>query len=266
MLPGETPPFTLAAHSFAKIDATMTTPPLPTADLEVAYSVFASVPLPRNLHGSPLRDVDKILRDITSAPLRQLTADQLGEFATSAITTLGEVEHYRHFLPRILELAIHGGLDPGFEAGVIAGKLELAGWRSWPSDERQAVEAVFRAAFRRAIEMDTDEEREADEWLCGLCRLGLDPAPSLAAWRASPSVNAALQLAVFVDEMKVKDGLVANGTWRDIDEAARRTVAAWALSEETFAQLLAAVDAAASAGPASGQGPWLIEIAVGKLP
>lgn len=241
-------------------------PPMPMADLLFAYSVFASVPRPRTLHGSPLRDVDSILRDITSAPLRRLTSDQLGDFATSAITTVGEVEHYRHFLPRILELSLGRTLDMGFEGWVIAGKLEMAGWRTWPSDERQAVEAVFRAAFRRAIEMDTDEERRADEWLCGICRLGLDPAPSLAAWRASPTVNAALQLAVFIDEMKVEDGLVADGTWRDVDEPARRAVAAWALSQETWAQLLAAVDAAPRQGPASGEGPWLIERAVAKLP
>lgn len=176
------------------------------ADLLFAYSVFASVPRPRSLHVSPLRDADKILRDITSAPLRRLTADQLGEFATSAISTVGEPEDYRHYLPRILELSFGRALDMGFEGWVIAGKLELAGWRTWPSDERQAIEAVFRAAFRRAIEMDTDEERRADEWLCGLCRLGLDPAPSLAAWRASATVNAALQLADFVDQ--VDDGAV----------------------------------------------------------
>lgn len=244
----------------------MPTPPLPMAELLFAYSVFASVPRPRTLHGSPLRDVDSILRDITSAPLRRLTHDQLSEFATSAISTVGEPEDYRHFLPRILELAVLGRPDMGFEAGVIAGKLEMAGWRSWPREEREAIEVVFRAAFRRAIEMDTDEEREASEWLLGLCRLGLDPSPLLAAWRASPTLNAALQLAVFVDETKVMDGLVADGTWRDVDEAARRTVATWAHSQETWAQLLAAVDAASRQGPASGEGAWLIELAVAKLP
>ena len=244
----------------------MTTPPLPMADLTFAYSVFAAVPRPRSLHGSPLRDVDKILRDITSAPLRRLTHDQLGLFATCAITTVGEPEHYRHFLPRILELAILRRPDMGFEAWVIAGKLEMAGWRSWPREEREAVEAVFRAAFLRAIEMDTDEERRADDWLCGICRLGLDPAPSLAAWRASPTVNAALQLADFVDMTKVKDGVVVAAIWEEVDEAARRAVGAWVQSPDTRAQLLAAVDRASSEGPAAGEGPWLIDCALAKLP
>jgi hypothetical protein len=244
----------------------MTTPPLPMADLTFTYSVFAAVPRPRSLHGSPLRDVDKILRDITSAPLRRLTHDQLGLFATCAITTVGEPEHYRHFLPRILELAILRRPDMGFEAWVIAGKLEMAGWRSWPRDERQAIEAVFRAAFRRTIEMDTDEERRADDWLCGICRLGLDPAPSLAAWRASPTVNAALQLADFIDMTDVNDGVVVDAIWEEVDEAARRAVGAWVQSPDTRAQLLAAVDRASSEGPASGEGPWLIDCALAKLP
>jgi hypothetical protein len=236
------------------------------ADLLFAYSVFASVPRPRTLDCSPLRNVGKILRDITAAPLRRLTHEQLGEFATAAITTVGEPEDYRHFLPRILELSLGRALDMDFEGWVIAGKLEMAGWRSWSSDERQAIEAVFRAAFRRAIEMDTDEQRDAAEWLCGICRLGLDPAPSLAAWRASPTVNAALQLADFVGMTKVKDGVVVNSIWEDVDEAARRAVATWTFSQETWAQLLAVVDRASSDGPASGEGPWLIGLAVAKLP
>lgn len=55
--------------------------------LALAYVAFAPVPRPRSLHGSPLRNVDKILRDTTAAPLRQLTHEQLGLFASSAITT-----------------------------------------------------------------------------------------------------------------------------------------------------------------------------------
>lgn len=90
---------------------------MPMADLAFAYSVFAPVPRPQRLHGSPLRDVDKILRDITAAPLRRLTADQLGLFATSAITTVCEPEDYRHFLPHILELAIEGGRTRGSRRG-----------------------------------------------------------------------------------------------------------------------------------------------------
>lgn len=234
--------------------------------LALAYSVFAHVPRPRRLHGSPLRDLDKILSDITAAPLRHLTHQQLGEFASSAITTVGEPDDYRHFLPRILELAIEGGAHTGFKAGVIADRIDRAGWRRWSREERETVEAVFRVAFRRATEIDTDEQRGTSEWLCGICRLGLDPAPSLAAWRASPTVNAALQLADFVDMTEVEDGVVVDAIWEEVDEAARRTVAAWALSEETFAQLLAAVDAATSEGPASGEGPWLIERALAKLP
>lgn len=236
------------------------------ADLAFAYSVFAPVPRPQRLHGSPLRNVDKILRDITAAPLRRLTADQLGLFATSAITTVGEPEDYRHFLPRILELAIEGGAHTGFEAGVIADRIVMAGWRGWSRDEREAVEGVFRAAFRRAIEMGTDEQRDADEWLCGICHLGLDPASSLAAWRASPTVNAALQLADFVGITTVKDGVLVGSIWGDVDEASRRKVGAWVQSPDTRAQLLAAADAASLEGPASGEGPWLIECALAKLP
>ncbi|MGM4910834.1 hypothetical protein [Rhizobium sp. 768_B6_N1_8] len=44
--------------------------------LESLYSSFQDYPFPQSLHASPLRDPEKILSDLKSAPLRELSAER----------------------------------------------------------------------------------------------------------------------------------------------------------------------------------------------
>lgn len=46
--------------------------------IDDCYAAFAPYPPPRNLHASPLRDPVAILETLTSAPLRELTGEQIG--------------------------------------------------------------------------------------------------------------------------------------------------------------------------------------------
>src|SRR5262249_12479085 len=72
---------------------------------------------------------------LARAPLRNLSCAELSRYAFKAITTWGEAEDYKHFLLRILELAVtpEGREWPGLDLEVIAGKIQLAGWPTWPS-------------------------------------------------------------------------------------------------------------------------------------
>ena len=82
------------------------TPPELQDVIDNCYASFAFYRLPRRLEAPAYRDPTAILATLSSAPLRELTGDQLGPYASWAMTTVGEVDDYRHFLPRILELAI----------------------------------------------------------------------------------------------------------------------------------------------------------------
>ncbi|HTQ14457.1 MAG TPA: hypothetical protein VMH86_11335 [Rhizomicrobium sp.] len=165
--------------------------------LEAAYKAFSSVPFPRYLETSPLRDGGKILRTLAAAPLRHLTSEQVGPYAGWAITTVGSEMDYRHFLPRILELAVESPTHLGLMAPVIAGRITLGNWIHWPARQHDTVLEVFRTAFERAVETHPDEGLSAPEWLCGLAKLGCSIDAHLTFWRNSTSPNAALQLALF---------------------------------------------------------------------
>lgn len=211
--------------------------------LERAYRAFAEIASPRYLRAPPYRDGEGILLTLTSKPLRVLAAEELGPYSGWAMTTVGSADDYRHFLPRILELATEGGSYSGLEPAVVADKLKYAGWTSWPVEQQAAVRGVFEAAFRRGMGLHPDLDASAGAWLCGCGCLDLPVEGLLREWRLSSSPDAALQLACFV-MMDVDEvgGTTPASFWDTVDPALCQTVGAWLRSRATCEQLMAAYD------------------------
>ena len=161
--------------------------------LATLYETFAA-PRPRTIVGCPCcidrKDIGTLLR----TPLRALTSRQLGSYASSLFHTVGEVDDFRYFLPRILEIV---ATEPHWwpSPEVALEKLRLGGWSDWPPAERAAIEAVLMAMFEDAL-IDPDPFAfHIDELLCGLARAGQPLAPYLAALEA-PGHETALHAVV----------------------------------------------------------------------
>jgi hypothetical protein len=104
---------------------------------ENLYRVFARYPYSSDMAVCPCCTTEEETHSLTSKTLRLLTGDDIGEYAFSAMTTWGDVEDFKHFLPRIFELkAIDAVWTDTF---VVLGKLEYASWRSWRKDEQDVV-------------------------------------------------------------------------------------------------------------------------------
>jgi hypothetical protein len=220
-----------------------------TAKLQSAiaesYEVFATFSLPKEMRASPLRDANEIVATLSSAPLRQLTGEQVGPYAGWALTTVGDDRDYRHFLPRIFELSVADPVWLGGEPPVMANKLNRASWRSWSADQRDAVLRFFRAAFEAVLATHPDEGQAADLWFCGLVKLGESASLTFQLWRSSTSSNAALHLASFViDEAKhlQRHQEVRGPFWDDVDPDIRRDVANRLTSADTKSFLETAAD------------------------
>lgn len=122
--------------------------PQPLGDaVEGLYAAFAHYPLKPHLdncpHCSDARD-DKILH---AAPLRELTAEQLGFYAFSSMYTMGDGMDYRHFLPRILELSLTSNVNPGLDPWHITDKLNYTGFGFLPANEHAAIAAFTRSLW-----------------------------------------------------------------------------------------------------------------------
>jgi len=220
-----------------------------TAKLQSAisdcYEAFAGFPLPTKLATSPLRDGNDLLATLSSAPLRRLTGEQIGPYASWAMTTVGDDRDYRHFLPRIFELSVIDPVWLGGEPPIIANKLNRASWRTWPAQQRDAVLSFFRAAFDAVLNVHPEEGQSADLWFCALVKLGESASLTFQLWRSNPSGNAALHLASFVvDEAKhlQRHEEVRGPFWDDVDADIRRDVAKRLTADDNKAFLEAAAN------------------------
>ncbi|MEZ0075372.1 hypothetical protein [Planotetraspora sp. GP83] len=129
-----------------------------------------------------------------SAPLRMLTASALDAYAWNAVSTWGDMEEFKHYLPRLLELLILEELDGTLFADSLMRWVTVS-WRSWRQAEQDAIVAIVGAWWRhtlnhypRDVHVMTLIEIIADG-------LELDLAPHLAEWESNTTEAAARHMA-----------------------------------------------------------------------
>jgi hypothetical protein len=93
------------------------------------------------------------------------------------MTTWGDVEDFKHFLPRLLELIATTGLAYGHE--VVLGKLEYAKWNEWEETEKDAIRAFLLAWWTESL---TNKETWGLLQIKDLYPFFGDVAPFLKRW------------------------------------------------------------------------------------
>lgn len=79
------------------------------------------------------------VKKLYSKQLRELIEDDLVYYHGSALYTWGEIEHYKHFLPRICELITKNRQYSFVDIGEIYSKLEHSEWQNWNETEINAI-------------------------------------------------------------------------------------------------------------------------------
>jgi hypothetical protein len=180
------------------------------AVLAELYRVFKPYRLGDDFHGCPCCVSEKDSQRLASKPLTELTADDLNRYAFKAMTTWGELRHFKHFLPRLLEL-LFADINTLNEPETLLGKLEYGKWRTWPPPERDAIQAYLIEFWKRQLEtpFNPPYDDRVETALGGLAEAGELLSPYLAIWSRCESESSALHLAKLID--RVGDSLLANG-------------------------------------------------------
>jgi len=83
-------------------------------------------------------------QQLSAAPLRELTEEQLDTYTWKAMTTWGEVDDFKHFLPRIFELTAMSDFTADL---TVFSKLKYAEWDKWAAEEKETVVSFLVALW-----------------------------------------------------------------------------------------------------------------------
>jgi hypothetical protein len=164
---------------------------------------------------------------------------ELGWLAADMLTTAGDVNCLRHYLPRILEIAVTEGFNwPDLE--IVVGKLACGDepWTTWTAEEQEAIENFFAALWKDHLSTPPDEaplSMTAEDVLCAISQSGQELEPYLRTWsRLSPT--GLLHLKAFIDDCSesVRRERLPNAFWNQ-DRA--QEIIVWLKSNDLLTDL-----------------------------
>ena len=154
------------------------------AGLQVAqrklYEVFAPVPRPERVVGCSHCVSPEEEQRLLNGPVASLEATVLDRYASKALSTWGEPEDFRYFVPRLLECV--AAAEPEFpDSEIVLSKLAAAEWSTWPDEEIVAVDDFLRAWWQATLHRYPSSPR-IDTVLCSLAATGSDLRVYLRLW------------------------------------------------------------------------------------
>jgi hypothetical protein len=132
------------------------------------YGAFDAYPLKGRIECCPHCELDAAERRLHVRPLRELIWADLGIFSFKALTSFGDEDDFRHFLPRLLQLYVLDHAGAPYTLFMVFEKLNSARWTNWPPDEVEAIR-TFIDAWKRVL---TAQARESEQGAWELDELG----------------------------------------------------------------------------------------------
>jgi hypothetical protein len=164
------------------------------------YEVFAGYPLRDWTDPCPHCLTADDERSLRRAPLRELTAADLQQFTADSLMLWGDLDDLKHFLPRILEIAVTDGFDfPDVE--VVYGHLAYGSFATWPAAEQAAVRDLAMAHWRAALAGGVGLSH-FEPVLTGIMLIEDDLGPYLSYWERSDDPVTRANLGVYEQEIR----------------------------------------------------------------
>lgn len=201
------------------------------------YATFAHYQIGDDFTGCDCCVVSEHSFRIAAIPIRELTYEELERYSRKAISTWGNVRHFKHFLPRLLELSIEHR-DDFLDLAVVFGKLKYAQFDSWPQCERDAVNRFFDEywEYQLAVPIVGTFEDSIDTVLCSIANALSSVQRFLDAWIATRTDYAKRHLAAFIlnnDDTLLKKRRLSNPFWDTMGQP-HSEVINWLQSDAVF--------------------------------
>ena len=203
------------------------------AAIQTLYSTFASYALRPHVDGCPCCVTDNLENQIHSTTLRKLSPLDLGEFGRKAMTTWGEVEDFKHFLPRLFEIKTFSPRRHT-DSEVLFGKLDYGNWHGWPIEEQTAVREFLHAFWSYSLTV-TAHDWNIEQRLCSIAQTGEDLTPFLSHWTNHLSPTALMHLIGLVCDnanQLTLNGNLSNSFWSEHKKEMQKVIA-WIINPGT---------------------------------
>lgn len=189
--------------------------------IEELYKIFSKYPFKSKIEGCPCCVSKSDIATLHSKRLRDLEDEDLSYYAFKAMTTFGDLEDFKHYLPRIFELTAKGKLM--VDTFVILGKLEYGKWTSWKEDEIEIINKFLTAWWKYHI---NNSEYFDPEILIELNKLSKDLPSMLNEWNLEYDTQGYKNYVELIDDY-YHDIKSKNQTFEDLDEKDVKTFISW---------------------------------------
>jgi hypothetical protein len=203
--------------------------------IEGLYELFAKYPLPADTRPCPCCHTLEDDASLRARPLRDIEPGRLRKYAYDALLVWGDVNVFKHFLPRIFELVatMPDATSQFADSEIVFSKFRHGKWRTWPREEQAAVERFLHALWERILNNPSPEESftATESWLCAIGQCEDDLSPYLNQWMEDESLSACLELSsLLLSSAVARTGNRGrNGFW-DSRDAQYAQLKAWATS------------------------------------
>lgn len=204
--------------------------------IESLYYIFSSYSSKSHMEACPccVREDEK--KEIKRKPIRELNANNLKSYAFKALTTWGNEDNFKYFLPRLFELQAFERFEFS-SPEVLFGKLEYADWWTWPVQEQQVIKTYFKLLWKFVLVViePTPFGTEIGNYLCGIGQAIDNLNPYLVLWQQNDMLNAQTNFIAFIqeniDELIYENKLV-NSYWENRERQMKQVVR-WLLDTQT---------------------------------
>jgi len=196
-----------------------------TADLkegiENLYTTFSIYPFKPKMEGCPCCVSNGDKEKLHSKQLRELDGEDLSRYAFKAMTTWGDVDDFKHYMPRIFELVVT--TDFIVDTSVTLGKLDYGKWKNWPGTEKKAVSQFLYAWWSDLIKHKSYFDNEA---FCTIYKLTGDIELLLNHWTFSFTDNSFLNFVDLIYEY-YSDLMGRRKNFREMDDSSIEKILQW---------------------------------------
>ena len=161
------------------------------------YEIFRPYLANSNMDGT-FEDLNKKNELLFSKPLKELTQKELASFVGRSMTTWGDVDDYKHFLPRILDLTAQIKTPP-YDIWIVFDKLIYAEWKKWPQNEQDVINQYMIELWRNLIEIECEiSERDFRDYFSTIAHFYPNFTELLNIWNESESKSSIRHLSEFL--------------------------------------------------------------------